>query len=199
MWIFVQFLLYWIDGDVSAFFWIKKNFFLPQSCRVTEVCAHCAVLISWPEGRRNVTSAKSDYSASRLPVWSCASFKQMAARFLPKPPRLQDVRPSASQPPSLSIPASSDSAGETSPLNSGVLLPCSVVFSQKFPSSPTGPVTERLTPPSVWDCCFITQIKICTFVRASPRSHVPTRLSRAAWLRAVFTVVAWAPARRVFI
>lgn len=63
----------------------------------------------------------------------------MAARFLPKPPRLQDGRPSASQPPSLSIPASSDTAGEASPLNSGVLLARSVVFSQKNPSSPHQP------------------------------------------------------------
>lgn len=44
MWIFVQFLLYWIDGDVSAFFSIFLIiFFLPQSRCVTEVCAHCAV------------------------------------------------------------------------------------------------------------------------------------------------------------
>lgn len=89
----------WINGDVSSFFFSFSFFcFAPVTLRDRGECTLCRAFISWPEGRRNITSAKSNYSGSRLPVWSCAPFKQTAARFPPKPPRLQDGRPSASRP-----------------------------------------------------------------------------------------------------
>lgn len=187
-------------------------FFVPVTLRDGVVCTLPHAFMSRPEGRRNTISVKSNYSGSCWPVWSCASFN-MAAHFLPKPPRLQDVHSRASELPfAFNFSVVWHAVRHCSELRRTVSAQCSFPLRERAldrppsppppfspPSPLTSPVTEQLTPPSVWDCCFITQIKICTFVRASPRSHVLTWLSRVAWLHAVFTVVAWAPARRVFI
>lgn len=135
---------------LHSFLFFLFFFFAPVTLRDGGVCTLCRAFISRPEGRRNITSAKSSYSGSRLPVWSCASLKQMAARFLPKPPRLQDGRPSASQPPSLSIPGIVRHRWGSVPSQLRRAASAQCRFSlRKTPPPPTSPVTERLTPPSV--------------------------------------------------
>lgn len=105
-------------SDQLWYICILKNFFVlffvPVTLRDGGVWTLRHAFMSWPEGKRNVTSAKSNYSGSHWPVWSCASYnkwQRISCQSLP------DYRTAAQAPPNcllLSILASSDALGDLS-------------------------------------------------------------------------------------